>query len=389
MEEDILIDFDMTTRAETIIKVIGVGGGGGNAVNHMYAEGIKDVSYLICNTDRQALNGSPIQDKLVLGEGLGAGNHPDKAREAAESSVEAIRNALDPSTKMVFVTAGMGGGTGTGAAPIVARVAREQGLLTIGIVTIPFSWEGDMKIYQALQGVDEMSKNVDALLVINNDILPKLYHDISVLNGFKKADDVLCVAAKSIAEIITVPGYINTDFADVRTILKDGGEAVMSVGTAEGKDRVKQAMNQALHSPLLNNNNLYTAKKIFFNIACSHESELQFGEMEQIKEFMSQFDDAVEDVIWGISLDESLGKQIKVTLIASGFGHRDHPQLPEDDRAIQERHRRKLLRDRYYGSNDLPPRNRGYEPRILSPKELDNIEVIETMIEEPANKRKL
>ena len=266
MEEKELINFVLPEKQPTIIKVVGVGGGGGNAVNHMFNEGIRDVSYLICNTDQQVLFTSPIPDKLQLGpettHGLGAGNEPAVAKQAAEEREEDIRRALGDSTKMVFITAGMGGGTGTGAAPVSAKISRSMDILTVGIVTIPFSWEGAVKINQAMDGVDAISKEVDALLVINNDLLSTIYPDMTVMNGFKKADDTLCTAAKSIAEIITIPGYINLDFADVKTVLKDGGVAVMSAGKAKGKNRVIDAMNEALRSPLLNNNDVFQASKI-------------------------------------------------------------------------------------------------------------------------------
>lgn len=270
MEDKELVPYVLPEKQPTIIKVVGVGGGGGNAVNHMFNAGIRDVSYLICNTDQQVLFASPIPDKLQLGpettHGLGAGNKPAVAAQAAEESEADIRRALGDSTKMVFITAGMGGGTGTGAAPVIARIARSMDILTVGIVTIPFSWEGAVKINQAMDGVDEISKNVDALLVINNDLLSTIYPDLTVMNGFKKADDTLCTAAKSIAEIITIPGYINLDFADVKTVLKDGGVAVMSAGFAKGRNRVIDAMNDALRSPLLNNNDVFQASKILFNI---------------------------------------------------------------------------------------------------------------------------
>ena len=248
---------------DSIIKVIGVGGGGGNAVNHMYKEGIHDVSFVLCNTDAQALNDSPVPVHLQLGkEGLGAGNRPARAREAATESIDDIRRMLDDGTKMTFITAGMGGGTGTGAAPVIAQVSKDMGILTVGIVTIPFRFEGPKKIDQALDGVEEMAKHVDALLVINNERLREIYTDLTVLDAFGKADDTLSVAAKSIAEIITIHGLINLDFNDVKTVLKDGGVAIMSTGYGEGEGRVKKAIEDALHSPLLNDNNVFNSKKI-------------------------------------------------------------------------------------------------------------------------------
>lgn len=260
--ENNIVDFGEPDKGNSIIKVIGVGGGGGNAVNHMYREGIHDVSFVLCNTDNQALNDSPVPIHLQLGkEGLGAGNRPAKARQAAEESIEDVRRMLNDGTKMAFITAGMGGGTGTGAAPVIARVSKELGILTVGIVTIPFRFEGPKKIDQALDGVEEMAKHVDALLVINNERLREIYPELTVLDAFAKADDTLSVAAKSIAEIITVHGLMNLDFNDVKTVLKDGGVAIMSTGYGEGDGRVKKAIEDALNSPLLNDTTSLTLRK--------------------------------------------------------------------------------------------------------------------------------
>ena len=267
-DNNILLDFGEPEKENSIIKVIGVGGGGGNAVNHMYREGIHDVTFVLCNTDNQALNDSPVPVHLQLGkEGLGAGNRPEKARAAAEESLEDIKSVLSDGTRMAFITAGMGGGTGTGAAPVIARISKEMGILTVGIVTIPFRFEGDRKIDQALDGVEEMSKHVDALLVINNERLREIYPELTVLDAFGKADDTLSVAAKSIAEIITVHGLINLDFNDVKTVLKDGGVAIMSTGYGEGEGRVKKAIDDALNSPLLNENDVFNSKKILLSIS--------------------------------------------------------------------------------------------------------------------------
>ena len=250
---DEIVQFDFPTDSPKIIKVIGVGGGGGNAVNHMYREGIHDVTFVLCNTDNQALAESPVPVKLQLGrsitQGLGAGNRPERARDAAEESIEDIRNQLNDGTKMVFITAGMGGGTGTGAAPVIARIAKEMDILTVGIVTIPFIFEGEKKIIQALDGVERIAQHVDALLVINNERLREIYADLTFMNAFGKADDTLSIAAKSIAEIITMRGTVNLDFADVKTILKDGGVAIMSTGFGEGENRVTKAIDDAQASP--------------------------------------------------------------------------------------------------------------------------------------------
>ncbi len=395
-----LVPFVMPEKEKNIIKVIGVGGGGGNAVNHMFQEGICDVNYLICNTDRQALYKSPIPERLQLGPqttmGLGAGNNPAKAREAAEESEQDIRDSIGSYTKMVFITAGMGGGTGTGAAPVIARIARSMDILTVGIVTIPFSWEGDVKINQAMDGVDEISKQVDALLVINNDLLSQVYPDLTVMNGFRKADDTLCTAAKSIAEIITVPGYINLDFADVQTVLKDGGVAVMSAGYGKGNNRVIDAMNNALHSPLLNNNDVFHARKILFNISCSSKHEIKLEETEQINRFMSQFEERVQVVIWGLSIDESLEESLKVTMLASGFGVNDLPLIRQRNEAEEaadqaeleaNRIKRENLIHSYYGNGGVPPRRFYCTPCVLSEAQMDDDVLIDRLTNEPANQR--
>lgn len=317
MEE--LLDFVYNKSKAPIIKVIGVGGGGGNAVTHMFAQGINDVSFALCNTDYQALNRSPILHKVQLGEkGLGAGNRPHKAKEAAECSIESIKEMLTDGTEMVFITAGMGGGTGTGAAPVVAKVSKELGILTVGIVTIPFLFEGEKKILQALDGVEEIGKYVDALLVINNERLRDIYRDLDFLNAFGKADDTLSTAAKSIAELITVTGYVNLDFADVNTTLKDGGVAVMSSGYGEGEGRIGKSIEDALHSPLLNNNDIFSARRVLINLYFSENSQIKMEEMNDIHEFMSRFSSEVE-VIWGAAFDNELGERVKITILAAGF----------------------------------------------------------------------
>ncbi len=307
-----------------IIKVIGVGGGGGNAVNHMYKEGIHDVSFALCNTDAQSLNASPVPVHIMLrNEELCAMSMPKQAREIAEDTIDDIKHMLDDGTKMTFITAGMGGCTGTGAAPVIARVSKEMGILTVGIVTIPFLWEGEKKINRALDGVEELAKNVDALLVINNERLREVYADLSVLNAFGKADDTLSVAAKSIAEIITSRGIVNLDFNDVRTVLEDGGVAIMSTGYGEGEGRLRKAIESALHSPLLNNNDIYNSKKILLSITLaadkSNNEGLRMEEMNEVNEFMSHFNCDYQSK-WGIFLDPNLGEKVKVTILATGFG---------------------------------------------------------------------
>lgn len=306
------------------IVVIGVGGGGNNAVNYMYSQDIQSVSFVVANTDRQALLSSPVPNKLLLGptvtRGRGAGAKPEVARAAAEESATDVDNIFGPDVDMVFVTAGMGGGTGTGAAPVVARIARERGLLTIGIVTIPFLFEGLKKINKALAGAEEMSKYVDALLVINNERLTDIYPDEIFEDAFAKADDTLATAARSISEIITNEGYINLDFNDVDTTLRDGGTAIISIGYGEGENRVTKAIEDALNSPLLNNTDVFTSKHLLFNLCYSRQAEVRFKthEAREFNDFVSKIDPQVE-VIWGIKYDESLGDKVKLTVLASGF----------------------------------------------------------------------
>ena len=334
------LPFAIPTDAPRIIKVIGVGGGGSNAVHNMYRKGIHNVSFAVCNTDLQAMQNSPIPKKVQLGieitEGLGAGNDPVVARKAAEESRDEIERLFDDGTKMAFITAGMGGGTGTGAAPVVAEIARSKGILTVGIVTIPFKFEMAGKIKQALRGVIEISKHVDALLVINNQRLIDMFPKISVSEGFKKVDEVLTTATKSIAEIITARGDINLDFRDVKKILKNGGVAIMSYGIESGEMRVSRAFRKALHSPLLNNNDIHKSKKILFNIYENPNTPILVEEMGEVNTFMSQFTNENIEVIWGYSKDNSLEDgQVKVTVLASGFGMKNIPDMEPEVRAIE------------------------------------------------------
>lgn len=303
---------------ETIIKVIGVGGGGCNAVNYMQRQGIKDVSFLVCNTDRQVLVKSSVTSKLQLGPGLGAGGDPETARQYAEESREHIREALNDGTQMLFITAGMGGGTGTGASAVVAEVAQEMGILTVGIVTLPFAFEGKKKIEKAMTGVARLAKHVDALLIINNEKLKQIYPDLNLINAFSKSDDVVTNAAKAIAEIITVPGYINTDFADVRNTLKKGGVAIMNIGKASGENRITNAINDALNSPLVNTNDVHGAERILLQFYCSTEHAIVMQEIDQINAFVQEVGDDIE-VQWGASIDETLGEEVRVTVIATGY----------------------------------------------------------------------
>ncbi len=396
MEEESGIRFNFRTNNPSIIKVIGVGGGGGNAVNHMYREGIHDVSFVLCNTDNQALSHSPIPTRLQLGnEGLGAGNRPERAKQAAMESLDSIKQMLNDGTRMVFITAGMGGGTGTGAAPVIARCAKEMNILTVGVVTIPFRFEGLKKIDQALDGVEEISKHVDALLVINNERLREIYPELTVLNAFAKADDTLSVAVKSIAEIITVHGRINLDFQDVKTVLKDGGVAIMSTGMSEGEGRVKHAIENALHSPLLNNNDIYSSKKVLLNILFSEQEEsyqLTMEEINEVHEFMSKFGDDVE-VKWGIANDPTLEKKVKITVLATGFGLRSLPGLEthgiEEEAEKAEMAAKKINRRIPYYDID-PSQSEIKRPRhiyIFGENDLDNDELIAMVEDTPTNRR--
>lgn len=319
--------FDFPMNSPKIIKVVGVGGGGGNAVNHMYREGIYDVTFAACNTDAQALGNLQVPVKQQMGDGLGAGGDPQKGNAIAEEHVEDIKNLLNDGTKMVFITAGMGGGTGTGAAPVIARVAKEMEILTVGIVTIPFLHELDVRIIQALDGVEEMAKHTDALLVINNQRLCEIYADFTLENAFAKADDTLSTAARGIAEIITRPGLINMDFADVKATLKNGGVAIMSTGYGEGENRVTKAIEDALRSPLLNNNDVFNAKKVLLNLSYGEDAALMMLELNEISEFMSKFSEGVE-ALWGVIKDETLDDKVKITLLATGFGVKNALNIP-------------------------------------------------------------
>ena len=394
--------FNFEKGTTSIIKVIGVGGGGSNAVNHMYNEGIHDVTFVDCNTDNKALQDSPVPEKIQLGsEGLGAGNRPDRARKATEESIEEIKAMLSDGTKMAFITAG------TGAAPLIAKTAKDMGILTVGIVTIPFRWEGNKKIDQALDGVEEMSKNVDALLVINNERLREIYQDFTVIKAFAKADDTLCNAARSIAEIITMHGIINLDFNDVSTVLKDGGVAIMSTGYGSGENRVTKGIEDALNSPLLNNNDIYRANKILLRISVPDESgegnsALMMDEMNEVHEFMAKIMRSDVETKWGLSIDPSLSDQVKITILATGFGvedidsdelgnrlmARDKEQQQRDAEKAEEEAGKALRRAAIYGAD----KNNGSIRRpvysyIFKEEDLDNEDVISMVETSPTYKR--
>ena len=323
MDEDSIIDFGpVTDQMQGIIKVVGVGGGGCNAVRNMYNEGVEGVTYAVCNTDSQSLSRSPVPVKVQLGEGLGAGGDPERGRSEAENGIDSIRKLLSDGTKMVFVTAGMGGGTGTGAAPVVAGVAKDMGILTVGVVTIPFYFEKKRKIIKALKGVEELRKNVDALLIVNNERLCDVYSDadIPLPEAFFRADNILMDAVKGISELITLPsdGGIKSDFRDVETTMRNGGGAIMAMGRASGEKRVEKAILNALDSPLIYGSNIDKAKRILFNIYASDEHPIFVRELQEIDDFFDQLDPNI-DVIWGTATDDTLGEDAKVTILATGM----------------------------------------------------------------------
>ena len=398
--------FQDNKQMPTIIKVMGVGGGGNNAINHMYLQNIEGVSFVVLNTDRQQLNESPVPNRVLLGpnttHGLGAGNVPEIAKRAAEESEHEIAALFDDDTKMVFITAGMGGGTGTGAAPVVARIAQQKGVLTIGIVTIPFLFEGPRKILKALSGADEMRKYVDALLIINNQRLTEIYKDLDFTNAFGKADDTLTIAARSISDLITVKGKINLDFNDVNTTLRDGGAAIISSGYGSGERRVTKAIENALESPLLKNRDVYGSQRILMNFYYNPNSEspLLMDEMNEIQEFMANFDREV-DVIWGMAFDNTLEDQIKVTVLASGFNlsiekEPDTPlfatkssrdPMPAEASKMSDTDRMK----QEYGDkaiSDLTLKQLSARYIVLTPEEMDDDDVIDMLEKTPTFGRK-
>jgi len=392
--ENDLIKFDFSTEFPSIIKVVGVGGGGGNAVTQMYNAGIRNVNFVLCNTDKLAMDESPIPTKVQLGPGLGAGGDPEKARKFAEDSLDKIKKMFSDGTEMAFITAGMGGGTGTGASPVVARVAREADILTIGIVTIPFLFEGSPRILKAIDGVEAIQKNVDALLIINNELLRGKYADFTLLDAFKIVDDTLLNAVRSISEIITVPGYINRDFADVKTVLKNGGVAVMSNGLASGYNRLSQAIKNAVNSPLLNENDIYKAKKILLNISFGKNHALTVKEIDEIYDFVAQFSPGIE-VFWGTMIDHSLDEEVKVAVLASGYTLEnmlpDNEALTIEQEAEKEAKRQKELQkmERYYGNNaiNLLGKPTPVSPFLFSEDTIDDNETIDEVLENAAYNR--
>lgn len=332
-----LMNFDLQKNQSSIIKVIGVGGGGGNAVNHMYNQGIRGVDFIVCNTDEQALNASPIPAKIQLGasltEGRGAGSLPEVGKNAAIENIEDVKKYLAQNTKMVFITAGMGGGTGTGAAPVIAQAAKEMGILTVGIVTIPFDFEGKKRKIQAEAGLDEMRKQVDTLLVISNEKLREIGGNLSLSTAFNMADDVLTTAAKSIAEIITMPGYVNVDFADVRTVMSDSGNAIMGSAKASGENRAQLAVESAMSSPLLNDNDIKGARHVLLYISTGNV-ELKMDEVTVITDYVQEEAGMTAEIIWGTGTDETLGDDICVTVIATGFQSGSKPNVEKEKKEI-------------------------------------------------------
>ena len=358
MGEEIIPFFgEVRDQMQGIIKVVGVGGGGCNAVRNMYKEGVEGVTYAVCNTDSQSLSRSPVPVKIQLGAGLGAGGEPQVGKQEAESNVDSIKSLFSDGTKMAFITAGMGGGTGTGAAPVIAGVAKDMGILTVGVVTIPFAFEKKRKIIKALKGVDELRKNVDALLIVNNERLCDVYSDsdIPMKEAFVRADNILMNAVKGISELITLPsdGGIKSDFRDVETTMKNGGGAIMAMGRANGDHRVERAILNALDSPLLYGNDIEKAKRILFNIYASDEHPIFVRELQEIDDFFDQLDPNI-DVIWGTATDDTLGEDIKVTILATGMENRLEEEVKTDVHQNEDDYYEDLI-DRLYKPTKKTP----------------------------------
>lgn len=352
---DIIVPLDWKT-SRSIIKVIGVGGGGCNAVSEMFRQKIQDVEFLICNTDKQSLETSDVPEKIRLGnKGLGAGCNPEEGRRAATESMEKIKKALSDNTEMVFITAGMGGGTGTGAAPVIAQVAKELGKLTVAVVTLPFRDEGKEFVKRALLGIKELQKYVDSLLIIDNQKLYQVFGNLTIYEAFPRADEVLSTAVKSIAEIITRPGFINVDFADVKMVMKNSGMAIMGTGTASGVDRASKAVEMAFESPLLNDCDLNTAKGVLVNITSSKEQGLTMAELAQIMEYVNNFTGNASKFKRGVVIDPNMGDKISVTIVATGFNVSNLPQIDLGNEADSDRII--LGSSGIYGSDDIPEGN--------------------------------
>ena len=368
--------FDIQKINKSIIKVIGVGGGGSNAVNHMFNQGIRDVEFVVCNTDAQALKSSPVPNRLQIGvnltSGLGAGANPEKGRNAALESKEEIRDLLSDTTKMVFITAGMGGGTGTGAAPVIAKVAKELEILTVGIVTAPFAFEGKKKTLAAQQGIDELRENCDSVLVILNDKLREIYGNLPIRAAFAQADNILTTAAKGIAEIITVPGYVNVDFEDVKTVMKNSGASVMGSAEAEGENRARRAAEEAISSPLLNARDIHGAQKLLLSIISGDQAELQMDELTEIIEYIQEKAGEEGEVIFGHGVDPDLKENIRVTIIATGFEEDEvKPQPKENTKKVidLESNRQISLFDEYEMQRSKNRRNQDQNYSFEQPEQ--------------------
>lgn len=356
-------NFPIEDKSERIIKVIGVGGGGGNAVQHMWEVGVKNVNFVVVNTDSQVLVPNKVPNKIQLGDGLGAGGDPEVGRKKAEESIEDIKAMLEGGTKMVFVTAGLGGGTGTGAAPVIARVAKEMGILTVGVVTLPFLMERPKRINIALKGLEAMRKCVDSLIVINNEKLleDERYVEMDWDEGMQKADEVLTIATKTIAEIITVRGKVNRDFNDVNTVMKDGGAAVVSVAKASGEQRILKAMSEAVNSPLIANMDKQKTKRLLYIVYSGKKNPAKIAELREINAFMEDFDENIE-VLWGHYQDDELEDEIKVAIVATGYDQADtstgNEEMSDEKRLLQS------LREKYYAM----------VPRVVQEKEKEGNE---------------
>lgn len=374
-------NFPIEDKSERIIKVIGVGGGGGNAVQHMWEEGVKNVSFLVTNTDSQVLKVNMVPSKMQLGDGLGTGGDPKKGREIAENNIDTIKTMFGDDTKMVFITAGMGGGTGTGAAPVIARVAKEMGILTVGVVTLPFKMEMRKRMDKALLGMEDLKKCVDSLIVINNQKLleSERYKQLTLEEGLKKADEVLTVATRTIAEIITVRGGINRDYNDVSTVMKDGGAALVSVAKASGEKRIFKALSEAISSPLVANVDKQKVRRLLYIVYSGNENPARMDELEEISEFMENFDENL-DVLWGHYPDDTLGDEIKVAVIATGFDKTEENAVKENSAKQDEMKRLQDLRDKFYSyTHDVPETED--EPQVESVEPTE--ENVPTMVEIP------
>ncbi len=374
------LDYKLAKTRSQLIKVIGVGGGGGNAVNYMSQQGITDVSFALCNTDQWALSESTIETKIQLGTGLGAGGRPMVSKEAAENARAEIENILED-TQMVFITASMGGGTGTGAAPIVAQIAKEKKILTVGVVSVPFAWEGKKKFKLAYEGVIELSKNVDALLVIQNSKLKDAYPDLTFKNALDKVNEVLCQAVKGIAEIITVTGHINLDFADVDSTMRNGGFVLMNIGEGEGENRVDKALKNALNSPLVQDTGYQKAKRMLFNLYCPDDFPQE--EIETFVSFMEQMDEDIE-LIWGVTFDNELENKVKITLIVTGFTSDVIPEFKELNDINKDTSENEIKKESVV--DDILTKIRK-PTTTLRVEDLDNLDLLEELENEPAIKR--